>query len=433
MAVVGDFTGRASRASGGEPARPRLVDADNVEQLAGLQPEIHLSSVPGSPAVRWRFTQLEDFHPDRIFPLLPDRWPDAGPVEPPHREASAPPREDPAGQGGDADAAESASFGLNLGSGGLLDSIVEEAEPLPLSDVGVNDLGDFVNQVVRPHLVSDPDPSEGEEQDRRMVMLRQVLSDPAFKSLESAWRSVFELVRWCTAASEIRIHLVDRTRSELEREAEADTGTRALSDVLGSASRGPSQSERWAALVVLQDFGGSAADVRVLENLGDVAQSLETICITATRGDHLPSEAWERFRHLPAATRLGIACPRFLLRLPYGSDLEPCYEVAFTEIVGPWSEDLLLWGSPAVIAAVHLARSMSPGGREGRLGDERVVDELPFHVVNDGVDSTVFGPLERGPDSHAHGRLADHGVMVFRTDGSPGRIRVGVLRMAAAR
>src|SRR5579863_5536390 len=63
--LMGDFSGRGNR---GEPPpgrlRPYLVDRDNFDEvLSRLRPELSI----GKSGVEFRFRELEDFHPDRIF------------------------------------------------------------------------------------------------------------------------------------------------------------------------------------------------------------------------------------------------------------------------------------------------------------------------------------------------------------------------------
>ena len=71
IAILGDFSGRANRGlveprTVGE-RRPYLVDRDNFDEvLSKLHPELSLPTEGGDPLV-FRFSELDDFHPDRLF------------------------------------------------------------------------------------------------------------------------------------------------------------------------------------------------------------------------------------------------------------------------------------------------------------------------------------------------------------------------------
>ncbi|MDQ3997930.1 MAG: type VI secretion system contractile sheath small subunit, partial [Gemmatimonadota bacterium] len=75
IAVLGDFSGRTNRGlveTGRALAarRPVRVDRDNVDDvIARFAPELHLSFGDAQTGVR--FSELDDFHPDRLYERLP--------------------------------------------------------------------------------------------------------------------------------------------------------------------------------------------------------------------------------------------------------------------------------------------------------------------------------------------------------------------------
>ena len=67
--VMGDFSGRAGRSE--TPAQRRLkpvvIDRDNFDDvMAGLEVQLHVGG-KGDQGVRLQFSELDDFHPDRIY------------------------------------------------------------------------------------------------------------------------------------------------------------------------------------------------------------------------------------------------------------------------------------------------------------------------------------------------------------------------------
>jgi len=56
--------------------------------------------------------------------------------------------------------------------------------------------------------------------------------------------------------------------------------------------------------------------------------------------------AWAALRRLPEARYLGLALPRFLIRLPYGKDTETTELFDFEEIPDAAAHDDYLWANP---------------------------------------------------------------------------------------
>jgi len=166
IALFGDFTARSHRGiveagrviAGREPLP---VDRDNLDEvLARLHPELHVHlQGERDPAVRVRFAELDDFHPDRLYERLPvfegvrelrRRLVESGGSAPPPRESQALGSE----VAGGAAARPSGT------PGNLLDQIVREspgaaAEPSPLEG---GDLQAYLNRIVAPYLVPAADP-----------------------------------------------------------------------------------------------------------------------------------------------------------------------------------------------------------------------------------------------------------------------------------
>jgi hypothetical protein len=77
IALLGDFTGRGNRGAietGRALAarRPVRVDRDDMDDAIGrLSPELLLPVRGGSESGLVRFSELDDFHPDRLYDRLP--------------------------------------------------------------------------------------------------------------------------------------------------------------------------------------------------------------------------------------------------------------------------------------------------------------------------------------------------------------------------
>ena len=93
--------------------------------------------------------------------------------------------------------------------------------------------------------------------------------------------------------------------------------------------------------------------------------------------------AWEALRKLPEASYLGLALPRFLLRLPYGADTDPTERFAFEEMDARPEHDHYLWGNPALACAYLLAQAFSQDGWDLRPGVVQEIESLPLHVYRE--------------------------------------------------
>ncbi len=198
--------------------------------------------------------------------------------------------------------------------------------------------------------------------------VREVLHHPRVRDLEAAWRGVHFLLRRLDPRSGIRIHLLavppgDRVRAleeivlpaagEARREArtvlvlvDADfgAGPGSLAEALELARRGeegrvPVLASADPALLGLDSW-------KSIQELGPVDEILE----------ESPPEGWRELRAEPAARWLTLFANPFLLRLPYGAELDRVKGFAFEENPAG-AEPVHLWGRPAWLAASLLAES----------------------------------------------------------------------------
>lgn len=376
LLLLGDFSGRPAAERRPLADRPtHQVDIDNLDAvLARLAPRI------GSGAGEAEFVELEDFHPDALYARL-DLFQSL-------REARrAPPQK----------AAD--LLGALLGGGA---GAAPAAAPAAPAAGGIDEL---IRRVVAPHVVPDTraetaaylaavDAAIAEQ-------MRQLLHDPAFQALESAWRGVHWLVSRLELDETLQLHLFDVTRDELLADVVAaegrlaDTGLyRALADRWRNVPGG----EGWSLLAGLYRFGGSDADVGLLAALGLVASQAGGPFVA--QGDEAlavaPTEGWQALRRSEAAPWIGLAAPRLLLRLPYGKATDPVAAFAFEEFAGAPVHEHFLWGGPALAVAL-LA---------GRGGDSQQIDDLPAYTF------TRDGERELQPCAeHALGEAAGQALL----------------------
>ncbi|HSB71544.1 MAG TPA: type VI secretion system contractile sheath large subunit [Candidatus Methylomirabilis sp.] len=443
VALLGDFSGRANRGvcepgEGIAERRPREVDRDNLDEvMAKLGVEVRLPMGKEAPPLALRFRELEDFHPDRLFErveLLQRLGETRRRLSDPVTFSAAATelkRKEPRPLPGVAD----------LVSGNLLDQVLETTEG-PSSAKGpspdTSAWGAFLREIVRPHLVPRDDPRQAEMiaavDEAAAGLVRAILHHPDVHALESAWRALRFVVSRLETGDQLKLFLLDVSRDELAADlasAEDLRVTGAYRLLVEQTVETPG-AEPWAVLAGNFTFGPTRADAELLGRLGKVARragapflaaadtrllGCESLAKTpdpddwglgANAGDR---EAWQALRALPEAAYVGLALPRFLLRLPYGPDTEPAERFEFDEMPGEPLHEHYLWGNPAMACASLLGQEFSESGWAMRPGTVQEIGGLPIHSYKSGEESKVTPCAEVVLTERAAEAILEKGIM----------------------
>ncbi len=479
IVVLGDFSGRSNRAANGRELgpgpQPILVDRDNLDAvLEKLGTGLALPVAGESDAeVRLRFRELDDFDPDRIYERAslfqtlretrkrladPDEFErtatELGLIRP--RDAGSLSRRGSAAAEGSGDAQRSGSGGavpdpgLLSGASLLEDALEATAErSRPAAEPGgrrsrgrEDDLSAFLRRVVEPYAVANPHPKQAEVLARWdgaiTEQMRAVLHHPDCQALEAAWRGLFLLTRRLETGTDLKIYLVDCTKEELAadlancKDLRECRFARALADPGGDSAGDPG----WGVFAGLYRFEATVDDAVSLARLAVVAGYLgapfvaeaapdvfgcESLAATPNPfdwklpRDHDAERSWEALRGLPQARYLGLAAPRFLLRLPYGEETVPAEAFPFEEVslegpAGPSHEDFL-WGNPALACACMLGQGFRRYGWQMRPGQVRQLDGIPMFLYKHGGEARQLPTAEAWLGERAAEAMLECGVM----------------------
>ena len=459
IALMGDFSGRASQRlceTGDKLAsrRAQLVDRDNFDEAMGklgVRLVLPLGG-GGQPDLVLDFSELEDFHPDRIFAIaaifqklrqmrdrvsnpqtfaqvLADLGLGSAAARPAERaKPGAPPR------------VTSADV-EQLASGDLLAQAIEESQgpvATPRPSRTPDELRAFVERVVEPHLVAKADPRQAEllgTLDRAAsAQMRALLHVPGFQALESAWRALFFLVRRVETDERLKLYLLDISKAELATDlvGAKDLGSTETYKLLVDQSVRTPGAEPWAVLTGNYTFEPTPQDAELLGCLGKVAHAAGAPFIAAASSrvlgcrslaeaphprdwkppaDSEGGQAWKALRRLPEALYLGLVLPRFLLRLPYGKDTDPTELFDFEEMSQPPVHEDYLWGNAAFACTLLLAQAFGQYGREMRPGAYAEIDGLPLHTYREDGESQVKPCAEVLCTEDALEQILEHGLM----------------------
>jgi len=453
LAVLGDLTGRANAGTletGAALAKrkPIKVDVDNLETvMQRLKLSLSLPVGPAGDVAEIEIADMDAFHPDQLFDALEvfgslndlrKRLASRASFERAAKEVRAwgapevtvppPPRPKPRGGAIPTDR-KLGDFARLVGTPtarGSSESAVE----------------DLVRGLVAPFILPSKDPKQDQlvaQVDAAMsAAMREVLHHPDFQSLESTWRSIELLVRRLETGAKLEIVLYDVSAEELAADVAAsevleETGLYGLlaEQPALDANQGPI-----SAVIGLYGFELTPPHADLLGRIAGIAAGAGVAFLSSIAPDALATPmheqhpliaaSWKALHALPEAACLGLATPRFLLRMPYGKKTDPIDSFPFEEFTRAGGLSGMLWGNPAVLAGYLLAETYARQGPKMKLGSVMSVGEMPYYVYTDPDGDQVALPCtERLYSERQAIRLGAYKVMpVLCLRGRP-EVRLG--------
>ncbi len=402
--VMGNFSGGAGR-----NRRLIEIDRDNFDQvLALLAPELHLVSSGATVPVRFR--NLDDFHPDQLLAGLPlfqklrelrQRLSDPATFS--AAAAELEPRANPP-----------APPVPKLSGADLLRQITGEEAPrdLPEEHTGWDRL---IGDIVTKYGAAGPDPRQPQwiaRIDEAITgEMRTLLHHPDFQALESAWRGMYFLTRRLDTGEELKIYLMDLPQEEL-------TSGAGLADIARAL-----EAEPMAAMAGLYAFGKT--DEPALGRLAALAQNANVPFLAGLAPSVVGmEELFGDLRQSLKARWIGLAMPRFLLRLPYGATTDETETFGFEEMPVPPQHERYLWGNPAIACAYLLGEAFSRYGWRMRPGIVQEIESLPAHIYKADGASELKPCAEILLTESAAELLMDRGFMPLASIKGSDRVRL---------
>lgn len=465
--LLGDFSARASRGSC-EPAtiaaRPVIpIDRDNLDAVLGrLGVELRLrpskAGPQEGPRLVLRFAELDDFSPDRLYNRLelfqslrqlrrrlsdPQAFgaivetlalgtgEEAARLEPPAAPpASAPP---PAPTPQD-----------------LLETVLERSLAVPDSAAPPGPWDALVADIVRPYLLPRPDPRQSAYlaavDGAAAELLRAILHHPAFQALEALWRGLDWLVRRLETDEKLKLFVLDISQQEWAEDLSgAELENTGLYKLLVERTVETPGGTGWAVIAAAFTFEPAADDARRLGRMAELARKARAPFIACadprllgcpSLAEHPdpedwtwePSEpdrqGWEQLRRLADARWLGLALPRFLVRLPYGLKTAPIERLAFEEMPAIPRHEQYLWGPPSFACALLLGQAFAHSGWSLHPGEVRDIDGLPVHTYAMGGETCMTPCAEVLWSDRAAAAVLQRGLMPLRSYAGRDRVRL---------
>lgn len=423
IAVMGDFSGKTSQSRKTPIGKRRFVkiDRDNIEEvMASLN--ISLNLIMDGKNVQLKINEFDDFHPDELYEKvetfsqlrsLRRRLKNNNTFQEaaseiqswlPEKEMTSSIEKQPVVE-------------KTTASGNLLDDILDsQSNQTPdASSYETAQIDKLIKSIVAPYVEPSADPRQDEMIEivdkATQRHMRDILHNDEFQAIESAWRSLYFLVTRIETGSSLKIMLLDINKEELQQDV-------ALDDISQSSVYkkfcDPSEGdEPWGLLIGNYTFTDTIDDILSLANIASIAEQSSAPFISsasetfvgcesfASTPDYEDwnremsegvSEAWSLVRNSPSASYIGLALPRFLLRLPYGKKSKPVDAFKFEEMPEGHCHECYLWGNAAFIKAEMIARNFNQHAWEMNPQEVYQTDGLPMAYYSEDGE-TVTKPV----------------------------------------
>lgn len=474
IAILGDFSGRANRGvceTALADRVPHFVDRDNLDNVlkkCGVEIKLPILGKESTP-ICIKFSELDDFHPDSIFERLDVfealRETRKGLKDPSTFAALVEKMKQTGTSHDDVSAENLETPEVNVPeqmSGGLLDQVLEETpENVPETKYSRVDSewNNFLRQTVKPHLVPDIEPQQSE-----MVsavdaatgeLMRMVLHHPDFQALEAAWRGVHFLTSRLETDSQLKVYLVDVSKAELAADLNAgeDLPLTGIYRLLVEQTVETFGGEPWAVLAGNYAFSQTSGNAELLGRMAKIARASGAPFITAASDEVLGceslaetpksedwkasvdvegNEAWELLRRLPETSYIGLMLPRFLMRLPYGTETDPIEVFEFEEISDKPDHNHYLWGNSSFVCVYLLGQTFVRNGWDFQSGIVNDVGGLPLHVYKEDGESRTKPCAEVVFNERTVETILEKGIMPVLSYKNQDTIRLARLQSLAS-
>ncbi|MDB6066626.1 MAG: EvpB family type secretion protein [Pedosphaera sp.] len=267
-----------------------------------------------------------------------------------------------------------------------------------------------------------------------------ILHHEDFKSLEGSWRGLHHLVNNTETDETLKIRVLNISKKEVGKTIKKFKGTAwdqsPLFKKLYEDEFGMPGGQPFGAIVGDYYFDHSPPDVEILSGMAQIAAAAHAPFMTAPAPTLLNMDSWQELsdprdltkifgtpeyaawrslRESEDAKYIGMAMPRFLSRLPYGSKTSPVEEFDFEEDTDGADHNKYIWSNAAFAMATNITRAFKQYGWCSRIrGAESggMVEGLPCHSFptdDGGVDMKC--PTEIAITDRREAELAKNGFM----------------------
>lgn len=273
--------------------------------------------------------------------------------------------------------------------GSLLDAIMEETSLKPQDDgydVAKKGVETFIANIIQNDPKAKIDAKAVDamiaEIDRKVSgQLDAIIHSEPFQKMESSWRGLKYLVANTDFRENIKVELLNTTKESLLEDFEdaPEITKSGLYRHAYSSEYGTFGGEPFGCIVGNFDFGPGAQDIALLKSIAAVSTMAHAPFLAAAGPQFFGIDSyqklgdlkdlksilegpqyakWQGFRESEDARSVGLTCPRFLLRLPYGKSTVPVKSFNYEEDV-KGQHGRYCWGNTAFALASRIHESFA--------------------------------------------------------------------------
>jgi type VI secretion system protein ImpC len=277
--------------------------------------------------------------------------------------------------------------------------------------------------------------------DRKLTeQVNTILHHEDFQKLEGSWRGLHYLVNNTETDEQLKIRVLNISKKDLGKTLKKFKGTAwdqsPIFKKLYEEEYGQFGGEPFGCLVGDYHFDHSPPDVEILGEMSKIAAAAHAPFIAGGSPTLMQMDSWQELsnprdltkifqnaeyapwrslRESEDARYLGLAMPRFLARLPYGSKTDPVSDFDFEEDVEGADHSKYTWANAAYAMATNINRSFKMYGWCTRIrGIESggAVEGLPCHTFpTDDGGMEMKCPTEIAISDRREAELAKNGFM----------------------
>jgi len=444
IAILADFSGRGHRQLNDittiKNRKIIEVDRDNFDEVFAqldVQCDLPLADEPMC------FTELDDMHPDFIYERVPlfnqfkalkKKLKNASTFTSAAQEiyqwhASSIKAKSVAVAGNENDVDHHASLLDSILSGGVAS--------VSSSQSGLQAL---VRDIVAPYVTAKPDPQQKELMQSvdhaTSSLMRTIMHHPQFQKIESAWRSLYLLVRRIETNKRLKVFIVDISEQEIiDDGVKSDGFEQSQLCQLLHDKRSAVGAKSFSFVMVDAIFGEAEEGIKALNTLGETVSAMnaslmtggspqlagcESLGLTPDKDDWVFTpkaaifDSWVALRKTACASHIALVAPRYLTRMPYGKKTSPIDSFSYEELPEEGKHDYYLWSNGAWLVTLLIAQNYALTGAK-YIDQTQEVKTLPLHVFEGDDGSCVTPCAEINMYDSAASALRDAGLMTVRS------------------
>lgn len=270
------------------------------------------------------------------------------------------------------------------------------------------------------------------------AQLNEIFSHPTFKEIESAWRSIEDLVANTNFRANININLLDVSKEELFDDLELN-----LADIAGSElfkkvyikEYDQFGGHPFGVMIGLYDFENNKDDLTWLKGIGKVGaashapfignvsprffgcQTMDEVSQLRDLGGLFATprySKWNALRDSQEAVYVGLALPKYMVRPPYNDEYNPADKIRFNQTVEGPNPDYYLWGYSSMLFARNLVKSFETSGWCQHIRGVKgggLLKGLSTHIYNVRGEDELKAPVEISMPDFREFELANAGFI----------------------